>query len=206
MTLTEKPYPPPPWRSKNQMWMGAFAVDTPPVLPDGLRPLLSPRWVVLGLIRYLEGSTLTYDELVIASLARRGFRTGLYVHHIWVDSEASLWGGRRIWGLNKELATFAWEGDTVRVTDEAGPIVTMTVDRAPRTAPWLPAIAPGFGRLDGQWVHVTGSLRARFGKADLRIEAWSPRFPFQLAGAPRFAVAANPAEVTVPAPVVLGSG
>jgi hypothetical protein len=203
MPLTEKPYPPPPWRSYNQMWMGLFAVDAPPALPAGLRPLLSSRWVILGLIRYLEGSTLQYDELIIGSMARRGFRTGLFVHHIWVDSETSLWGGRRIWGLNKELATFAWDGDTVRVTDDAGPIVTMTVDRTPRTSPRLPAIAPGFGQRDGRWVHVTGTVQARLGKVDLRVDEWSPRFPYRLAGVPRLAFAANPAEVSVPAPVVL---
>ena len=113
-------------------------------------------------VRYLE-CTLRYDELVIGSLARRGLKFGIYVHHIWVDSEESLWGGRRIWGLPKELASFAWEGDTVRVTDEEGPIATLSVDRSEASSPRIGTVAPGFGRLDGRWIYTKGSVRGRPG-------------------------------------------
>src|SRR4051812_33530509 len=142
----EKPYPPPPWISDGQMWTGVYPVTSPPALPEGLRPFLDPSWVLLVFVRYLAG-TLRYDELVIGSLARRGLRVGIYVHDIWVDSEASLRGGRRIWGLPKELATFAWEGDTVHVADAEGPIATLSVDRSPAPSPRIWTIAPGFGRL-----------------------------------------------------------
>ncbi len=199
----EKPYPPPPWRSNNQMWAGAYDVAEPPPLAEGLRPFLDPRRLLVVLVRYLEGSTLVYDELIFASLARRGLRVGLFVHRIWVDSEASLWGGRRIWGLNKDLATFSWEGDTVKVADAEGLIAAVTVDRRPASGPWCPVMGPGFGVLDGRLIFTQATGRAKVGRTKMVVEEWSPRFPYRVSGPATFCVAASPLRMSVPAPIVL---
>jgi hypothetical protein len=185
------------------MWAGAWDVAEPPRLPEGLRPFLDARRLLVMVVRYLEGSTLRYDELIFASLARRGPRVGLFVHHIWVDSEASLWGGRRIWGLNKELATFVWEEDTVTVSDAAGVIAAVRVDRRPASGPRWPMLGPGFGVLDGRLIFTLATGRGKIRRAEMQVEAWSPRFPYQVSGPASFGFAANPLRMSVPAAAAL---
>jgi hypothetical protein len=198
------PYPPAPWRSSGCLWMGLFKTDAPPPLPEGLKRLLNPNWLVVSLIRYLEG-TLKYDELVIGGFVRRGRRLGLFVYDIWVDDETSLWGGRRIWGLRKEMADFAWDGGSVRVSDEDGLILTLVVNdakdatRLPRM--WTPF--PGLSRLDGQWLFTPAGMWARFGKGGVHLDEWSERFPYRPAEKPMFSLRADPFHIAVPSPKVL---
>jgi acetoacetate decarboxylase len=62
------------------------------------------------LASYGEGSTLTYNELIVVSaIVRKGFRIGGWISHIYVDNDDSITGGRNIWGLPKEQANFQWE-------------------------------------------------------------------------------------------------
>jgi hypothetical protein len=83
-------YPPAPWRLSGELTLI-------PALVRGRSP------GGLMLVNYRAG-TLTYNELIVFSgWTWRGF----VVSHIYVDSEASLWGGREIWGLPKQLAEFA---------------------------------------------------------------------------------------------------
>ncbi len=198
----EVPYPPAPWRLDGRFWAGLFKTDAPVHLPDGLQHVLGPHRLVVMLVRYREG-TLRYDELVVGVLARRGFRFGLHVPYIWVNDPASLWGGRRIWGLAKERADFTWEGDTVRVTDAAGPIATVTFDQrsAWRLPVWLPA--PFLGRRDGGWAFTVATLQARVVRTGLHVCEWSPRFPYRVGETPVFAVAAPTFRMTIPPPKIL---
>jgi hypothetical protein len=183
-------------------WAGLFKTDVPVRLPEGLKPVLGPRRLVVLLVRYRQG-TLRYDELAVGAPARRGFRFGLYVDCIWVDDPASLWGGRRIWGLAKERADFAWDGDTVRVTDDAGAIAALTFDQhGARPLPaWLPV--PLIGRRDGGWAFTVATLRARLGRAGMRVCEWSPRFPYRVPETALLAVAAPVFRMTVPPPKIL---
>jgi len=57
------------------------------------------------LARY-TGGTLAYNELIVFSHATA---RGMVISHIYVDDEQSMAGGRHIWGLPKELATFTYE-------------------------------------------------------------------------------------------------
>ena len=197
----EAPYPPAPWRSSGRLWMGFFKTDVPVQLPAGLKPFLNPRWLVVTLVRYLEG-TLRYDELAVGPLACLGARFGIFVPYIWVDSEASMWGGRRIWGVPKEMAEFAWNGDTVRVTDKDGLIATLAVDTGDARLPiWLPA--PGLGRRDGQWTFTIATMSGRLGRSGMRIAEWSPRFPYRPGETPMFGFGAKPFRMTVPEPRLL---
>lgn len=196
-------YPPAPWRSRGGAWFGLFEADVPPPLPSGLAPLLpstrARRLVVVALARYLEGA-LRYDELIVASLVRRGRYAGLYVREIWVDDLASLWGGREIWGLPKQLAHFGWRGNTVEIADESGLIATLSIDTRTALLPRLPLIMPAFGCRDGRWLWTLAHTSARIGRADMHLHDWSSRFGYQIGSQPLLSVAAKPMHAIVPAP------
>jgi Acetoacetate decarboxylase (ADC) len=195
-------YPPAPWRLTGQAWTGFYDAGTRLALPDGLTPLLNPNWLALTIARYLEG-TLQYNELIISALVRRGVRAGIHFHAIWVDEEASLWGGRHIWGIPKERATFVWNTNTVQVTDQRH-IVTLDVSAHAPQAPWLWMPAPSFfGFRDGRCLYTLARTQARPGRSEMRVTEWSSRFPYRLTETPLFGLAANPIRITVPQPTVL---
>jgi hypothetical protein len=77
-------------------------------LPDGLRPIVVARsaWLASGFVNYGPEGDLSYRELFLAVLVRARKEVGLHVIAIWVDSEASLRGGRALWGVPKQLAQF----------------------------------------------------------------------------------------------------
>lgn len=107
-------YPPEPWDLHGRSLVSAFLVparEAPPV-PAGLRPLrllgrvvVAAAWVV-----YEEPSPLTYRELMTTVLVREGWRPRVCITHIWVDSPASVAGGRELWAIPKDLADFSVPG------------------------------------------------------------------------------------------------
>jgi Acetoacetate decarboxylase (ADC) len=197
----EVDYPPMPWRMRGTMSAGVFSVAQPPAIADGLRPFV-PRRLAVVLVRYLEG-TLSYDELIVGSMARLGRRAGLYVHRIWVNDLASLWGGRRHWGLPKHMAEFTWKGSSFEVADGDGLLVAGTVAvRSPR----LPAVTlplSGFGRLDDTLLFTTSRLRARWAPARMELTRWSDRLPALTRPATPVCAVADPFRIIVPPPVEL---
>ncbi len=57
---------------------------------------------------YGPGSTLEYDELIVApATVRYKHRKGYWVTHMYVNNEKAMWGGR-ILGWPKEMADFDW--------------------------------------------------------------------------------------------------
>ncbi|MEU6709806.1 acetoacetate decarboxylase family protein [Streptomyces wuyuanensis] len=108
----EVTYPPPPWHCTGRMWLTTAECVHKIAVPSDLDTLGGGRRIVIGLVRY-EAGTLCCDELVVGPLVRSGRRIGLLAQHIWVDDPASLWGGRRLWGIPKQLASFSWDGPTV---------------------------------------------------------------------------------------------
>ncbi|MER7395886.1 acetoacetate decarboxylase family protein [Streptomyces sp. NPDC000151] len=198
MTAVDTPFPPPPWRSTGTLWAALLTTCRPLPLPPALRPLGSPQRLVMLLIRYRHG-TLRYDEFALASPARSGVRAGLFTHHIWVDTPASLSGGRQIWGVSKELAHFAWSRHSLLVSDDDGPIAGLRFGpRGPRL-PTLPALGPAFGQRDGRLLHFTSRLTGRIARHPLHITTWAPRLP-RLDAPPRQALTVDPCHMTVPAP------
>lgn len=199
-------YPPAPWRSRGGAWCGVFQADAPLDLPSGLQPLggsaAAQRRRIVALIRYLHG-TLRYDELIIGAIVRRGPYVGLYVDQIWVDDLASVWGGRRIWGLPKQLATFRWSSSSVQVADSSGPILSLTLDLRTALLPRLPLIVPAFGLRDGRLVYTLGRVYARLGRAGMRLHDWSERFGYHVGSTPLLALAAKPMQTVISAPTVL---
>ena len=201
--VPETPYPAAPWRATSQYWAGLFRASSPASLPSGLWPLLGARARVVTVVRYLPGSTLVYDELIVAVPVLVGWRPGLYIDHIWVDSLASLWGGRRIWGLPKNLADFVWSDHGVTVADNAGLIMNLVLDRSPAHGPALPFATAGVGQINDHWAWGVVPMRARLGGAGLRVATMSPRFGFRLGARPSIAVASRECRVTFPRPTLL---
>lgn len=103
-------YPPEPWRLRGQLHLTVWRVDADalPALPVGLRPvrLIATALVGTAWVHYEPGGVLSYRELLAAVLVHRGGRPMVSITDIWVDSEASLRGGRELWGIPKHLATF----------------------------------------------------------------------------------------------------
>ena len=196
-------YPPAPWVCAGGMWVGFFSSGDAPALPDDLRPFLDARWLAIGLVRYLRGP-LRYDELFLGAPARSGARFGLYVHHIWVDSVPSLWGGRDIWGLPKQMATFDWQDATVRISDASGPIATLSVDAQTARLPRLPILAPIFGDLGGRRVFALAQGLGRLGRARMHVHSWSQPVPYRPRTGPLPGLALKPFYLTIPAPTSAG--
>ena len=69
----------------------------------------------VALVDYQPDSPLTYGELLVARPVSvpSGPRAGRHVTvtDIWVDSEPSREGGRSLWAVPKELASFDWSSD-----------------------------------------------------------------------------------------------
>ena len=79
---------------------------------------------VFYLARYGPGSTLEYDELILApALVTSGGRVGFRITGIWVNDARSMGGGHAIWSLPKQMARFDWaSAGHCRIRDDAGPL------------------------------------------------------------------------------------
>ncbi len=111
--MAQTDYPPEPWYLGGSLLVSVFLVPVRELpegfeLPTGRRPLRFGGRVPVGVaaVRYLPGGALAYDELLVAvpSLGRGGIR--VTIPQIWVDSPASMHGGRDLWGIPKDLAHF----------------------------------------------------------------------------------------------------
>ncbi|MEU4886879.1 acetoacetate decarboxylase family protein [Streptomyces xinghaiensis] len=196
-------HPPAPWVSRGEMWFGLLPVRRPPDLPPDLRPVGPRDRIAVGVVRYREG-TLRYDELALGPLVRRGRRAGLLIQRIWVDDDASVRGGRAIWGLPKEPAEFTWTGDSLRVGDDGGTLarITFRPGRGPLSAlPPLPAVLPGFGGTPGRRLFIAGRLAGRPRREAMTVTEWSDRLPPLRHGRARPSLAVRPFRMTVPGPV-----
>ncbi|WP_108666407.1 acetoacetate decarboxylase family protein [Euzebya rosea] len=114
-------YPAEPWdlRGTGAITMWHVDHDRLPVLPKGTRPLtVAGRAVVAtAFVRYDERGLMGYHELLAAVVVRHGLRPALSITDIWVDSEVSMAGGRGLWGIPKQMATFdigyrSWSAST----------------------------------------------------------------------------------------------
>ncbi|WP_052868852.1 acetoacetate decarboxylase family protein [Streptomyces niger] len=198
-------FPAPPWRARGSLWLSLFRTRAPLPLPTGLTPLGSRRLLAVLLVRYTEG-TLRYDEFAVASPVRSGRHVGLHCHGIWVDSEASLRGGRDLWGIPKEPARFSWSADSVRVSDDAGTIAALRVGPHGRWRVPVP-YAPGhvFGRIGADRVQLAGRLSGRLRTGRLGALEWSGRLPELRRAEPFCALALSPARFFFPAGTVVDS-
>jgi acetoacetate decarboxylase len=137
-------YPAAPWHMVGSLWLSIFKVARP---VDELRPagIYGAAFVV-----YEEGSPLTYHEFLVARLvdggeSGRGGRR-VSITDIWVDSPASVAGGRELWAIPKGLADFGFESERRgpytatewSVTDARTPIASASFKDVSRAAIRLP--------------------------------------------------------------------
>lgn len=104
-------YPAAPWDMVGQLWLSIFKLGDP---VDDLRPA-----GIYGaaFVSYEPGSPLTYSELLVARLADTGEHGRcVSITDIWVDSPASVAGGRELWAIPKGLCDFDLE------TSHRGPV------------------------------------------------------------------------------------
>ncbi|MDP9117001.1 MAG: acetoacetate decarboxylase family protein [Actinomycetota bacterium] len=169
-------YPPEPWVLHGQLRTSVFAVpltDIPVDLPPGCHPVRIGRYGVVGTawVSYESSGVLAYEELMSTVLVRRGWRLMPTISHIWVDSPTSLAGGRALWGIPKELATFETSGQRRAARDEVGPLADAELGRVR----WLPGRWPVSFTVV-QWLHGAAKqspvrTRARVGVARERLRA-----------------------------------
>lgn len=137
--MTEALYPPPPWRLRGTVQAALWRVPRetlPGPLPDGARPLGWGRNALLATVRadWQAGGDLAYGEMVVAVPVRLGRRLGVTITAAWVDSPASLAGGRALWAIPKRLGRFETEDGRTMLTD-AQVLVAAFTDQPGRTLP-----------------------------------------------------------------------
>ena len=117
-------YPPEPWDLHGQAAASVFLVPASdlPAPPPGTRlvTLRGRAVATAAFFRYEEPSPLTYDEIMVTALVRRGLRPRVWIPWIWVDSEASRDGGRALWAIPKDLATFLVRPGAMHVGEGLG--------------------------------------------------------------------------------------
>lgn len=161
-------YPPEPWRLCGQLSVSLWRLPKQqlPAVAEGMSPVLvggagflGTAWVV-----YQPGSVLEYNELLVAVLVRRGARLRVCITQIWVDSEASRQGGRALWGIPKEMATFEISATAPLRARAQGIATASTSDRIilPGTWPLRYTIAqPMAGGITESRVRVRTRLAVR---------------------------------------------
>jgi len=112
VTSPANAYPPEPWTLVGRMDLSTFLVPTEDLptatWPDGWHPLALGGRTPVGAawVDYAPGGVLNYHELLVAVAGRVGARVRPHIVAIWVDSPASRDGGRELWGIPKDLASF----------------------------------------------------------------------------------------------------
>jgi acetoacetate decarboxylase len=135
-------YPAAPWAMRGSMWLTVFRLGrgVDEVRPAGIYGA--------AFVDYTEGSPLTYGELLVARLMRRdeGRGRAVTITDIWVDSPASVAGGRELWAIPKGLCDFELESSRrgpVTSTDWSAsfgrtPIASASFTDVSRLAPRVP--------------------------------------------------------------------
>lgn len=160
-------FPPAPWQMHGQLWLSLFRVR------EGDHPDREPGVYGVALVRYEEPSPLTYGELLVAHVVSTGSTPAKAVNitDIWVDSPASMAGGRELWAIPKDLCDFTCRTERQGILDRTSwsteldgrPIASAWFTDASRFAPRLPFKGNTWQRrADGEEVvaSLTGSSKA----------------------------------------------
>jgi hypothetical protein len=111
-------YPPPPWNLNATAYLSfwrvphkslriAVATDFQPV------SVLGSVFLCSGFVSYEPGGDLQYREFFVGLLVRAQGRFAVNLPWIWVDSRASLLGGRELWAIPKQYAQFSLAESTL---------------------------------------------------------------------------------------------
>ncbi len=206
------PYPPAPWQLRG--WGVALVHGVPAqgarhfVPSDCAIVAIAPGRTLGGLlfVSYEFGSTIVYRELaVVAALVRVGRRLAFFLPRLYVDSAASLAGGRGIWGVRKDLASFDVAASATKrtiVVRSDGADVCKLQAAVARTGVRLPLPMPAFGTRSDRFLFFTARLAARLSLIGATVEM--PRdgeFAALSLERPLFAVAMDGLDLRIPLPI-----
>ena len=124
-------YPPAPWQMHGQLWASLFRVRS------GDHPDREPGVYGVALVRYEEPSPLTYGELLVAHVVETGSTPpkAVTITDIWVDSPASVAGGRALWAIPKDLCSFGFSSERQGLFDRTS--WTASLDGRPIASAWF---------------------------------------------------------------------
>ena len=208
-------YPPAPWALGGWGFATIGLVDSTTVaatVPAGVHVVdIVPKKTLGGLafLSYDRGSLVYHELTVIAGLVRVGKRLAFWLPRLFVDNPASLAGGREIWGVSKELATFDIVHDigitTVDVRQDRSEIcrIRCSVPAGAIRVP-MPLHLPTFGERDGEFLFFKGRLdtHAMSTRATVTFPEGGRLGPAGIER-PWFAVRFDNAFLNVPAPSIV---
>ena len=169
-------YPPAPWQMHGRALVQPYLVDAACLqLPRDFEPIILARHTVgaLALIEYMSPSPLMYTELVwmpcLVRVTVGAHRTcGFFVDKMFVDSGASLLGGREIWALPKQRASFeVGQGQAIIDMDGGARLVLEMGRRGPTLR--APLAIRTLQNAGAEVVRFRGSGTARIGSARMTV-------------------------------------
>lgn len=171
-------YPQAPWTLKGFAFQTLHLIDiatASPFIPPELEIVSAAPGKTLGgvyLAQYEAGSSLEYNELiVVAGVVRREQTIGAWVSHIYVDNPDSVAGGREIWGMPKELATFDWQSGTRQVVVQQDDRVLCSLSSSWRVSLLRQTIAfPVYSLLNSNFLRFNATASANFGLIGARLD------------------------------------
>lgn len=185
-------YPPEPWVLRGQLHVSVWLLPrdssshrgsrSSHPAPSGIRRVLVAGREIVGTawVDYQPGGVLSYRELLAATLVRDGARPRATITGIWVDNVPSRDGGRALWAIPKELASFAFDAAAGDLTAEAHidgrPIASGSVRRGVRLPGRWPVRFRVVQDRDGQpqTTRVRMTARVHVGRSDWRIAPDGP--------------------------------
>lgn len=197
--VTKVVYPSAPWNLQGQLYGSIWTVPVNQFrveLPEEFKPLvnLGRIGVFAGFVDYQPGSILTYHELIAGVVIRRrtSWRLAFNVTHIWVDDAASKQGGRELWGVPKELATFdfKYSRDNQEFKGQAqagGGLLAQGDFSAWFSLPGkMPVPFPNLQMLNGEPHRSSGTFWSKPGiyRGGMKVGAASPLAALGIAGRP----------------------
>ena len=181
-----------PWTLTGEAWVVPqlqHADDVAAFVPPGCSVVAWRGWTPGGYVcvDYHTSPVGPYREIIfVPALVRHGWRWGFHISHIYVDSAASVAGGRGNWWLPKDLLAFKSErhGDTtlLRADHQAQAVVTgVFTDSGQISLPFNNRLLPlhllqarvGHFRRSAFW--ATGHIGVANGTLDLLGTALLPR-------------------------------
>lgn len=176
-------YLPPPWTLKG------YGLQILQIMEiDSVRALIPSEFKIISvgfgktiggvyLASYESGSTLEYHELIVSpALVSYGNQWGGWISHIYVDHPDSVAGGREIWGLPKELATFEWEnGNTIKVYQGSKLLYSLNYQPKKWSLP-LSLTLPSFGILSSNVLKFQATFKSNLSliNSQFKIPTESP--------------------------------
>ena len=172
-------YPPSPWTLKGYGFLAVQLIDIERIrsyIPDQLEIIpVFPGKTIGGIYIscYEEGSTLIYNELIVAcAMVRYNNKVGGWVSHIYVDNPDSVAGGRNIWGMPKELAEFTWKAgsvSSVQVSQSGTPLCE--IECTWQLPGWYQnASGSVFSLRNRELISFTGDSRFKFHLAGINVK------------------------------------